>query len=221
MDRTIYLFFWLRRAALAGCFLVALFGAAAGAVGGEKAGYEKALEQKAEAALVSLLGPGKAGVMVRVAMESRAGAQESNAAAEGASVPAGIQRLTVFLALSDSVTDADAQKARVAISELLNIVPGRGDEVLVMKTVFAAGRDEPGRSGGLGKYASRGLWLLAGIFIAVIFSPLLRPAANIKGVAAARAPMQPSQYVPPPIQPQSSPAENEELNIRNRSGFYK
>ncbi|MCX5792135.1 MAG: hypothetical protein NTY45_07970 [Elusimicrobia bacterium] len=182
------------------CFLFALFGAAAGAAQEDKAGYEKTLEQKAQGALVSLFGPGKAGVMVRAA-------------------PAG--RLTVFIALSDSVTDADAQKAGDAISGLLGLAPGRGDEVLVLKPGFAPGQAEPGPSGGLGKYAPQGLGVLTGILITVLFSRLKRPAAK---AAAARAPLRaapPAQYVPPPVQLQPSSADNEDLNIKSRHGFYK
>lgn len=82
----------------------------------------------------------------------------------------------------------------------------------------------PGRSGGLGKYSSQGLALLAGIFIGVILSRIKRSAAAVEGVAAARAPVQPAppaRLVPPPAQPQPSSAEDEELNIPSRSGFYK
>ncbi len=202
MRQLIRLFFPLRRAALPCCLLFALSGAAAGAAQEDNAGYEKTLEQKAQGALVSLFGPGKAGVMVRAA-------------------PAG--RLTVVIALSDSVTDADAQKARDAISGLLGLAPGRGDEVVVMKPGFAPGQAEPGPSGGFGKYAPQGLGVLAGIFIAVLFSRLKRPAANVK-TTAARAPLRaapPAQYVPPPVQLQPSSADNDDLNIKSRHGFYK
>ncbi|HBA62140.1 MAG TPA: hypothetical protein DCZ92_15270 [Elusimicrobia bacterium] len=182
--------------------MFALAGAAAGAVGEDKADQENALERKAEREITNLLGPGKARVTVRVAPEPGAGP------------------LTVFIALSDSVTDEETQKIRAAVSGLIGIDPGRGDELLLMKPGFAPGRDEPG---GLGKYGSRGLLVLAGIVIGFIFSGMKRQAADVKS-AAARVPLKPvtpGQYVPPPAQPQPASPENDELNIRNHSGFYK
>jgi len=222
MRQIIRLLFSFKRAALSCCLLFALLGAADGAAQEDRTGYENALEQRAEWAIASLLGPGKAKVMVRVEAEPQAGARDAGASAEGASAPAG--RLTVFIAVNDSVTDADAQKARDTISGLLGIAPARGDEVLILKTGFAPGREVPGRSGGLGKYASQILLVLAGLVAGFIFSRLTRPVADVKSSPAARAPIRQApreQYVPPPAQPQPSTPDNNELNIPSRSGFYK
>lgn len=198
----------LRPALLPCCLLFALAGAVAAQ--DDKAGYEKGLEQKSERALVSLLGPGKARVSVRLPMDFHAGDQG--------------KPITVFIALSDSVTEAEAEKTRDTINRLLGLASERGDEVLVMKPGNGAGQAEPENSGGLGRYLPQGLWVLAGVFITLIFSRIRKAAVEVRTATAARLPPQalpPAQYIPPPAPAQPAGDDNDDLNIPSRSGFYK
>jgi flagellar biosynthesis/type III secretory pathway M-ring protein FliF/YscJ len=192
------------RAALPCCLLFILPGAALGAAGETAADQEKKLEQKAEGTLAGLLGPGNAKVRVRVAGEDG-------------------KRTTVFIALSDTVTDAAAQKAQDEVSAALGLSAGRGDDLLVMKPGFPAGGEEPVKSGGFGEYAYQGFLVLAGMFIAFIIFHAKKSAVDEKNVTARRtmAPGAQAKYVPPPAQAQPATPESEELNIPSRSGFYK
>jgi len=208
MRKKIWPWYILKHAVLSCCVLLALAGAVAAQT--DKAGYEKDMEHKAERAMETLLGPGKAVVTVRVPVDFQTGVQD--------------KPVTVFVALSDSVTDADAAKVRDTITRLFGLAAERGDEVVVMKPGTASGRDDRENTGGLGRYAPQGFWVLVGIFVAGVISRIRKAVAEVKTASAARVPPQPlapSQYVPPPVPAKPAPGDDDDLNIPSRSGFYK
>ncbi|OGS13588.1 MAG: hypothetical protein A2285_03715 [Elusimicrobia bacterium RIFOXYA12_FULL_57_11] len=145
----------------------------------EKIKYERALEQKVEEMLSSLLGPGKGKVMVQASIDFSSRESVTSLAARGDALPlpevgagganapwwadmmenlrakapgepesAGFSRetlfpqymvksLTVSLVLSESLSDAEVQKVRGVVSNMLGLDVKRGDEILIMKAGFA------------------------------------------------------------------------------------
>lgn len=77
------------------------------------------------------------GIMENIRQNGSSAGEGTNLQKEMVFPQAMIKRLTVSLALSESLSEPEAQKIRTVVSDMLGLDAGRGDTIIIMKAKFA------------------------------------------------------------------------------------